>query len=91
MLLVLTILSGLAVLALLVVLLIALRQIHNGLERVHLSVQKIAWGVRAIEQETAILKAEAPTTLAGLTAIADGGETLAAGLSSVDARLAVLA
>jgi len=91
MLLLLTVLSGIAVVALLIVLLVALRQVHNGLENVHVSVQKIAWGVRAIEQETAILKSEAPTTLAGLTGIADGGEEIAAGLSSADARLASLA
>jgi hypothetical protein len=87
----LTLLSGLALLALLVVLLIALTRVQNALDGINRSLAKIAMGVRAIESETAILKAEAPTTLAAMTALADGGEVIAARLSSAEARLGQVA
>jgi hypothetical protein len=87
----LTILSGLALIALLAVLLVALMRVQKALDGINTSLSKIAMGVRAIESETAILKAEAPTTLAAMTALADGGELIAARLSSADARLAGIA
>jgi hypothetical protein len=47
--------------------------------------------VRAIESETAILKNEAPTTLGAMTALADGGDLIAARLGSAEQRLATIA
>ena len=87
----LVVLSGLALLALLVVLLVALIRVQQALDGINLSMSKITMGVRAIESETAILKAEAPTTLAAMTALADGGEVIAARLSSAEARLGTIA
>ncbi|MFN8523745.1 MAG: hypothetical protein U0821_11665 [Chloroflexota bacterium] len=87
----LTLLSGLALIALLLVLLVALIKVQDGLAGVSASLAKIAMGVRAIEVETGILKTEAPKTLAGVTAIAEGGEAIAGGLQSIDARAAALA
>lgn len=83
----LTILSGVALLALLLVLLVALTRVQKALDGINVSLEKIAMGVRAIETETAILKAEAPTTLAAVTALADGGEVIARHLGSAEARL----
>ena len=87
----LTLLSGLALLVLLGVLLVALTRVQYALDGINASLSKIAMGVRAIESETAILKAEAPTTLAAMTALADGGELIAARLSSAEARLGAIA
>lgn len=87
----LTVLSGLALLILLVVLLVALIRVQKALDGINVSMSKIAMGVRAIESETGILKAEAPTTLSAVTALADGGEVIAARLSSAEARLAAIA
>jgi hypothetical protein len=83
-------LSGLALLALLVLLLIGLTRVLVALEGIRTSLAKIAWGVRAIESETGILAAEAPKTLGAATALADGGELIAARLKSADQRLAQL-
>jgi hypothetical protein len=87
----LTVLSGLALLALLIVLLVALTRVMKALDGINVSLSKIAMGVRAIESETAILKAEAPTTLAAMTALAVGGEVIAARLSSAESHLGQIA
>jgi hypothetical protein len=87
----LTVLSGLALLTLLVVLLAALIRVQKALDGINVSMSKIAMGVRAIESETGLLKAGAPTTLAAVTALADGGEVIAARLSSAEARLDAIA
>jgi hypothetical protein len=87
----LTILSGLALLVLLLALLIGLTRVQYALDGINQSLAKIAMGVRAIESETAILKAEAPTTLAAMTALADGGELIAARLGSAEQRLESIA
>lgn len=87
----LTVLSGVALLALLAVLLVALVRVQKALDGINQSLAKIAMGVRAIESETGILKAEAPTTLAAMTALADGGELIAARLSSAERRLGGIA
>lgn len=87
----LTVLSGLALLTLLVALLVALTRIQKALDGINVSLAKISMGVRAIESETGILKAEAPTTLAAMTALADGGEVIAARLSSTETRLGTIA
>ena len=87
----LTILSGVALLVLLGALLVALTRVQSALDGINQSLAKIAMGVRAIESETAILKAEAPRTLATMTALADGGELIAAQLGSAEARLGAIA
>ncbi len=84
----LTILSVLALWLLLGALIFMLERIRAPLERINRSLAKIAMGVRAIESETGILKAELPTTASALGQIADGGEVIAARLASVDNRLA---
>ena len=87
----LTVLSGLALLTLLVALLVALVRVQRALDGINVSMSKIAMGVRAIESETGLLKAGAPTTLAAVTALADGGEVIAARLGSAEQRLGAIA
>jgi hypothetical protein len=87
----LVLLSGLALLTLLAVLLVALARVQQALDGISGSLAKIVMGVRAIESETAILKAEAPTTLSAMTALAEGGELIAARLGSAETRLGKIA
>lgn len=75
----------------LVVLVVALDEIRQSLERVSRSLAKIAMGVRAIESETGLLPVAVPITATVLAQIADGGEAIAGKLSSVDGRLAAIA
>ncbi len=87
----LTILSGLALWLFLAALIAMLDRIRASLEGINTSLAKIAMGVRAIESETAILKAELPTTAVALTQLADGGEVIAANLASAETHLAAIA
>ncbi|MBI4504726.1 MAG: hypothetical protein HY691_04265 [Chloroflexi bacterium] len=84
----LTTLSGLALWVFLALLVAMLGRIRAALERIHVSLAKIAMGVRAIESETAILKAELPTTVDTLAQLSGGAEVIAAGLASAERRLA---
>ena len=86
----LTVLSGLALLTLLILLLVGLTRVLAALEGIRTSLAKIAMGVRAIESETGILAAEAPKTLEAMSGLADGGEVIAERLKSADGRLARL-
>jgi len=87
----LTFLSGVALIAFLAVLLSFLDRIRASLAGINLSLSKIAMGVRAIEAETAILPTQLPVTAAGLTQITEGAEALAGILASADGHLAQLA
>ena len=87
----LTILSGLALWALLGALVLLLGRIQASLQGINTSLSKIAMGVRAIESETAILPAELPATAMGLTHLADGAEVIVSRLASAEHRLAELA
>ena len=68
----LTIASGVLLLLLLVVLGFALARIELALDGVVASLQKIAWGVRAIEQQTAPLKSHVVALKESLTGLAEG-------------------
>jgi uncharacterized protein YoxC len=70
--LILTILSGIAVLALLIALAWALGQIARALDSIVVNLQNIAMGVRAIERETDPLAGEV-TKLNETFAALDGG------------------
>ena len=83
----LTILSGLALWALLGVLVWALGRVQAALEGINRSLAKIAMGVRAIESETAILKATLPPTATTLADIAAGAEAIGASLIAANQRL----
>jgi len=87
----LTFLSGVALIAFLAVLLTFLDRIRKALAGINVSLSKIAMGVRAIEAETAILPAELPVTATALAQITEGAEALAGILASADAHLAQLA
>jgi len=87
----LTLLSGVALITFLAVLLVFLNRIRNALAGINVSLSKIAMGVRAIEVETAILPAQIPVTATALTQITEGAETLASVLASADGHLAQLA
>ena len=67
-----TILTAGLFLVLLVALAWALVMIHKALSGVRRSLEKIAWGVRAIEVETAPLPGGISGVAAGLTAIGSG-------------------
>lgn len=84
----LTALSGLALLVLLLVLLVALTRVLAALEGIRASLSKIAMGVRAIEAETGPLVTGAPQTLEAMIGLADGAELIATRLESADGRLA---
>ncbi|ETX07511.1 hypothetical protein [Candidatus Entotheonella palauensis] len=75
--LILTILSGVALLVPLVVLGWALANIARALEGIVSSLEKVAMGVRAIERETAPLAGE-------VTTLNDTFEALAGGFGSVE-------
>lgn len=87
----LTVLSGVALIAFLVVLLALLDRIRTALAGINGSLSKVAMGVRAIEAETAILPAQLPVTAATLTQITEAAEALAGILASADGHLAQLA
>ena len=84
----LAVLSGLLLWLFLGVLLWALGRVGRALAGINASLARIAWGVRAIESQTAILRTELPTTASSLAQIADGGELIAARLGSAETRLA---
>ena len=87
----LTFLSGGALITFLAVLLIFLARIRRALAGINVSLSKVAMGVRAIEAETAILPAALPITASALTQITEGAEALAGILASADGHLAQLA
>jgi inner membrane protein involved in colicin E2 resistance len=87
----LTVLSGVALIAFLLILLALLDRIRMALASINGSLSKVAMGVRAIEAETAILPAQLPVTAATLTRITEGAEALSGILASADGHLAQLA
>ncbi len=87
----LTFLSGGALITFLVVLLAYLDRIRKALASINVSLAKVAMGVRAIEAETAMLPVQLPITATVLTQITEGAEALAGILASADGHLAQLA
>ena len=83
----LTVLSVLAVWALLLVLVRGLYAILKALEGVRRSMEKIAMGVRAIEQETAPLAGHAANVSASLVEAGTAAGAVAHGLEAVDSDL----
>lgn len=67
-----TILTAFLFLLLLVVLAWALVQVGNALAGIRVSLEKIAWGVRAIEVETSPLPPAISGVAASLTGVASG-------------------
>jgi hypothetical protein len=84
----LTALSGLALLVLLVALALALFSIQGSLERINVHASKILWGVRAIERETDGLRDGLPRLRATLTDVVAGAGVIAERLDSADRHLA---
>ena len=83
----LTLLSGVALLVLLVALAIALYRIQGSLDRINVHASKILWGVRAIEQETAPLRTALPELRATLTEVVAGAGVIAERLTAADTHL----
>lgn len=79
----LTILTALLAASLLVALVVSLFMILRTLQSVRKYIEKINWGVRAIEKETEMLGG-GETLNAGLTALAGGLESVAAHFTNVD-------
>ena len=80
----LTILSGLELTVLLLALAVALMQIRLALESVAKTVDKIAWGVRAIETETAPLAGQIGQLNAGLSLLSGGLQQAAIHFTNAD-------
>jgi uncharacterized protein YoxC len=87
----LTALSGLALLVLLVALAIALHRIQVHLESINVHVGKIHWGVRAIERETDGLRDGLPQLRNTLTGVVEGAGVIAQRLDSADHHLGIAA
>ena len=83
----LTILTGLELTVLLVALAIALVLIRHALESIAGTLDKIAWGVRAIETETAPLPGQVGQLNSGLTALSGGLKQAAVHFTSADGNL----
>ncbi len=86
MVLLLTILTALLGAALLIALVVALFMILRTLQAVRCSLEKINFGVRAIEKETEMLGG-VETLNVGLTALAGGLESVAAHFTNVDKNI----
>ncbi|MCA1607187.1 MAG: hypothetical protein LC775_17360, partial [Acidobacteria bacterium] len=83
MVLLLTILTALAGAILLIALVVSLFLILRTLQSVRKYIEKINWGVRAIEKETEMLDG-VETLNGGLTALAGGLESVATHFTNVD-------
>jgi hypothetical protein len=83
----LTVLSGLLLLLFLAVLAVALHRVLAALEGIQRSANRIAWGVRAIEQETSPLREQVAQLDAGFAGLVAGGGAIAGRLESADAHL----
>ena len=79
----LTVFTALLAAALLIALIVALFLVLRTLQSVRKYIEKINWGVRAIEKETEMLGG-VETLNGGLTALAGGLESVAAHFSNVD-------
>lgn len=82
----LTILTALLAATLVLALVVSLFLILRTLQSVRRHIEKINWGVRAIEKETEMLAGVA-TLNGGLTALAGGLESVAQHFSNVDANV----
>ncbi len=79
----LTVFTALLAAALLIALIVALFLVLRTLQSVRKYIEKINWGVRAIEKETEMLGG-VETLNGGLTALAGGLESVAAHFGNVD-------
>lgn len=82
----LTILTALLAASLLIALVVSLFMILRTLQSVRRHIEKINWGVRAIEKETEMLGG-VETLNGGLTALAGGLESVAAHFTSIDSNV----
>jgi len=82
----LAILTALAGAVLLIALVVALFLVLRTLQSVRRSIEKINWGVRAIEKETEMLRG-VETLNTGLTALAGGLESVAAHFTNIDGNV----
>jgi uncharacterized protein YoxC len=87
----LTLLSGLALIVLLVALAIGLFRIQTSLDGINVNASKILWGVRAIEHETDPLRAGLPELRATLTDVVGGAGVIAERLTAADQHLGAAA
>lgn len=87
----LTILTGVEVTVLLLALALALTLIRHALESIAKTLDKIVWGVRAIETETSSLPAQVGQLNAGLSALSGGLTQAAVHFTSADRNLARVA
>ena len=83
----LTILTGIELVVLLLALAVALVLIRHALDSIARSLDKIAWGVRAIETETGPLVQEVTDLNFGLSALSEGLKQAATHFVKSDASL----
>ncbi len=88
---VLTLLSGLALLVLLAALAMALSHIQSALDHINIHASKILWGVRAIDHETTPLREGLPQLRRTLTGVVAGGGVIADRLTAADQHLGAAA
>ena len=83
----LTIATGIELIVLLVALALALVLIRHALESIAVTLDKIAWGVRAIETETGALPPQVSQLNRGLSALSIGLKFAEAHFVSADGKL----
>ena len=91
MVLLLTALSGIALLVLLIALIVALRSIQQSLDHINTHASKILWGVRAIERESDPLRDGLPQLRGTLSDVVAGTCVIAERLGSADRHLGLAA
>ncbi len=87
----LALLTGAALIVLLLVVGVGAYVITEHLKRTHEAIQRIHWGVRAIERETDHLTTFAPPLIATFAQLDGGAKVIADRLSSAERRLATVA
>lgn len=87
----LTILTGIALLVLLAVVLRGVLTIAEELRAINELMANISWGVRAIEKETDMIPAEVPPLVKTFAALEAGSGIIAQRLTSAERRLAAAA
>lgn len=81
-------LTGVALVALLLVVSVGVYLITEELKKINTTMAKISWGVRAIEGETDLLTAHVPPLIETFAGLDAGASVIAARLTSAEQRLA---
>ena len=80
--------TGIALVALVVVIALGVYRITEALKSINKTMAKISWGVRAIEGETDLITSQVPPLIETFAVIDDGAKIIAARLTSAERNLA---